>query len=373
MNKRVNGYKRFWGIVLMICLTVSLTACGGSKTQETTSTGSQQESASASAAATSEPAPETIKLKVADIYPSTHYVPANSLMVWTARVSELTDNQVQFDIYPSQQMGSSADMLDIMSKGIADIGYVPFPYFSSRMPLITGAGAISGTWSNCSTGNPAVWAVATSSPVLENDFLSNDIRPILPFANQTFQLLTNKKLVTSLDEIKGLKIRSSGGVMDKIIASLGAIPVQIPVTELYEAMARGTVDGTLISCIAADSNKINEASKYVTTGVNVSGGVFGYVINEDVWQTLPQNVQEAMNQASTEALTQLGETMDSLEQEALEAFKNGGLEVHELSQDEQKKWILAQANVEADWISDMDGKGLPGAQVLQSLRDHIEP
>lgn len=367
MIMRVNGFKRFMGVLLLTFLIVTMTACGNDNSGATQETEKTPEKEAVAAA----PKAETIKLKVADIYPATHYVPANSLMVWTARVTELTNNQVQFDIYPSQQMGSSADMLDIMSKGIADIGYVPFPYFSSRMPLITGAGAISGSWENCSTGNPAVWEVATTSPVLENDFLSNNIRPVLPFANQTFQLLTNKKLVTSLDDIKGLKIRSSGGVMDKIITSLGAIPVQIPVTELYEAMARGTVDGTLISCIAANSNKINEAAKYVTTGVNVSGGVFGYVINEDVWKSLPQNVQEAMNQASVEALKQLGETMDKLEKETLESFLSGGLEVHELSKDEQKNWILAQANVEADWINDMNAKSLPGEAVLKSLRDHI--
>jgi len=137
-------------------------------------------------------------------------------------------------------------------------------------------------------------------------------------------------------------------------------------------MARGTVDGTLISCIAADSNKINEASEYVTTGVNVSGGVFGYVINEDTWQSLPQNVQDAMNKASVEALAQLGETMDKLEKEALDAFLSGGLEVHELSAEEQERWILAQANVESDWIADMKSGGLPGEEVLKNLRDNTE-
>gem|GEM_PF-816509 len=368
MNMRINSLKRFMGLIILVCFMMAMVACGSTDAKTPT----QAENTDQAEATATEPAPETIKLTVADIYPSTHYVPANSLMVWTKRVTELTDNQVVFDIYPSQQMGSSADMLDIMSKGIADVGYVPFPYFNSRMPLLTGAGAISGSWKNCSTGNPAVWEVATTSPVLENDFLSNNIRPVLPFANQTFQLLTNKKLVTSLEEIKGLKIRSSGGVMDKIITSLGAIPVQIPVTELYEAMARGTVDGTLISCIAADSNKINEASKYVTTGVNVSGGVFGYVINEDTWQSLPQNVQDAMNKASVEALAQLGETMDKLEKEALDAFLSGGLEVHELSAEEQERWILAQANVESDWIADMKSGGLPGEEVLKNLRDNTE-
>lgn len=358
--------RRNIALLLTIALMAALfSGCSGGSTSGTPA---PTASASASAAPQSEAPAEKIVLKVADIYAPNHYVPANSLMVWTKRVTELTNGQVEFEIYPSQQMGSTNDMLDIMSQGIADVGYVPMPYFNSRMPLITGAGALSGSWTSCASGNLAIWEVASTSPVLENDFLSNSIRPVLPFANMSFQLLTNKKQVKTLEDIKGLKIRSSGGIMDDIITAFGAIPVQIPVTELYEAMSRGTVDGTLISCISANSNKINEASKYVTTGINVSGGVYGYVINEDAWQTLPANVQEAMMTAAKEALAQLGTTMDQMEKDTLAAFEKSNLTVYELSAEEQQKWIDVQAPIEEKWIADMKSKGLDGAAVLENIR-----
>lgn len=310
---------------------------------------------------------DVIKLKVADIYATTHYVSQGSLQVWMKKVTELTKGKVQFELFPSEQMGKSADMLDVVSQGVADVGYVPYPYFSGRMPLITGAGAISGIWENCTVGNPAVFEVASVNPVLEYDFLRNGVRPVLPFANQVFQVLSNKKPVKTLEDMKGLKIRSSGGVMDKIISSFGAIPVQIPVPELYEALQRGTVDGTLISFVSAQSHKLDEVIKHATRGVNVSGGVFGYVINENTWQKLPKDVQDAMTTASKEALANLAKVMDDSEKQAIESFQKKGIQVYELSAEEQKKWIEAQKPVTDAWIKTMEEKNLPGKTVLESL------
>ena len=92
------------------------------------------------------------------------------------------------------------------------------------MPLLSGAGALSGIWENCEIGNPGVWAVANSDVVLKHDFIDNGVYPIMMFANQVFQLWTVDKPVKDLADMKGLKVRSSGGVMDLIIKSLGAVP-----------------------------------------------------------------------------------------------------------------------------------------------------
>lgn len=337
-------------VFLLVALPFIFTGCG--KSQET--------------------GKENIKLKVADIYSNTHYISKGSVQVWMKRVTELTNGKVQFQYFPSEQIGKSADMLDVVSKGVADVGYVPFPYFSGRMPLITGAGAISGTWENCTAGNPAVLAIANSNPVLDHDFIRNGVRPMLPFANQTFQLLTNKKAIKTLEDVKGLKIRSSGGVMDRIIASFGAVPVQIPVPELYEALQKGTVDGVLISFVSSGSHKIDEVVKFATRGVNVSGGIFGYVISEKTWKTLSPDVQQAMLKAAQEATKNLGSSMDALEVEAVEKFKKKGVQIIDLSPEEQKRWVDVQKPVLDNWVKSMEEKQLPGRQVFDSLVSKVQ-
>lgn len=342
-------------IVLSIFLITSLTLVGCSSNSDQDSSGQSSNDTS-----------EVIKLKVADIYPKTHYV-SQGIQLWMQRTTELTNGKVEFVLYPSQQLGKSADMLDVVSTGVADVGYVPFPYFNGRMPLITGAGAISGIWSNCVEGNPSVWENCNTDPVLGEDFLKNNIRPILPFANQVFQLFTVNKPVKSLADIKGMKIRSSGGVMDDIITSFGAIPVQIPVGELYEALGRGTVDGSLISAVSLHSHKLDEVVKYCTWGVDVSGGIFGYAINEEVWQSLPEDVQQAMLQASEEALQDLGARMDADEAKQKQEYIDQGMNVYELSPEDQKEWLNAQDPVKEKWIESMAKQNLPGQEVLDAL------
>ncbi len=353
ISKIMAGRAKKSSILLVVLLILAVTAVGCGSNQE-------------SAADSGDNAAEVIKLKVADIYPKTHYV-SQGIQLWMERTTELTDGRVEFELYPSQQLGKAADMLDVVSTGVADVGYVPFPYFNGRMPLITGAGAISGIWSNCVEGNPAVWDTCTSDPVLNQDFVKNNIRPVLPFANQVFQLFTVDKPVQSLADIKGMKIRSSGGVMDDIITSFGAIPVQIPVGELYEALSRGTVDGSLISAVSLHSHKLDEVVNYCTWGVDVSGGIFGYAINEEVWQSLPEDVQQAMLQASQEALQDLGERMDADEAKQKQDFIDQGMDINELSPDDQQEWLDVQAPVKDKWIQEMKAQGLPGQDVLDAL------
>lgn len=345
-------------IVLAILLMTALTAVGCGSNQEAQNNSNDDNT-------------KVVNLKVADIYPKTHYV-SQGIQLWMERTTELTDGRVQFELYPSEQLGKAADMLDVVGTGVADVGYVPFPYFNGRMPLITGAGAISGIWNNCSEGNPAVFGVCNSDPVLSQDFVKNNIRPILPFANQVFQLFTVDKQVKSLADIKGMKIRSSGGVMDNIISSFGAIPVQIPVGELYEALGRGTVDGSLISAVSLQSHKLDEVVNYATWGVNVSGGVFGYAINESVWQSLPEDIQQAMMQAAQEAYQDLGERMDANEKEMKSRFIEQDMKIYELTPEEQQEWLNAQAPVKDEWIKTMEQKNLPGKEVFDALSGGVK-
>ena len=310
---------------------------------------------------------EVITLKFADQFPVTHYISRNGGQFWMKRVTELTNGRVQFRHFPGEQMGKSSDMLDILGHGVADAGYIAFTYFAGRMPLITGAASYTGCWNDSVEGNPAVMEIATTSPVLENDFLKNGIRPILPFANAPYQLWLTNKEVKKPGDMKGLKIRSGGGELDKVIASYGAIPVQIPAPEIYEALSRGTVDGITLSGASGHAYRVEEVCKYGVWGINISGGTLGFVINEKVYQRMPDDVKKAMAQASKEASENLGRETVKEDLKWKQEFIKKGMKMTDLTPAEQKVWAAYQDPVKEAWFKAMAAKGLDGRGVLERL------
>ena len=76
-----------------------------------------------------------------------------------------------------------------------------------------------------------------------------------------------------------MKIRTLGGAQDSVIKALGGVPVQIPAPDLYTALQRGTVDGTIMAYTSAQSYKMDEicqvrhvwrASRRVSLGLLLS-------------------------------------------------------------------------------------------------------
>src|SRR5690606_8555309 len=83
-------------------------------------------------------------------------------------------------------------------------------------------------------------------PVAE-EFAQHNVRPLWVLALSPYLVSTNQKQVRLPEDIQGLKIRVTGDSRVRAIRALGAIPVNIPITETRDALDRGTVDGTVDS------------------------------------------------------------------------------------------------------------------------------
>lgn len=195
----------------------------------------------------------------------------------------------------------------------------------------------------------------------------NGIRPILVFSNPAFQIWTVKKQIKKVADIKGVKIGSTGGVQDLIIRSWGAVPVQIPMPDVYEALQRGTLDGKLISAASVHAYKLEEVCKY-EIGVDVDGGALGYVINEKFWQSLPDDIKTAMKRTSDEAVERLGKILDREAKQWKNEFVKKGISMYEPTSEELREWNDPRKAVVDSWVKKMSDQGLPGRQVLDELR-----
>ena len=64
-----------------------------------------------------------ITMRVADSFPTGHYIVENGTKPWMAKIKELTNGKVDFEYYPAQQLGKAKDM---MAKGCNGFLQKPF-------------------------------------------------------------------------------------------------------------------------------------------------------------------------------------------------------------------------------------------------------
>lgn len=181
---------------------------------------------------------------------------------------------------------------------------------------------------------------------------------------------TNKPVKT-LDDFKGLKLRS--GVLQNIwvLEQVGANPVRIPGGEIYMALRLGTIDGAEFGVPSTDWNmKFHEITKYQVTpaGWHQVGTVSDLMINMDAWKKLPADLQAIVQSAAQANLIWSYAKANWDGMAALENFKAAGVEESRLDEAAQQK--LEELSIR---FMEMESARNPDyAKIAKSMIDYLK-
>lgn len=344
---------------LFVLSLILLAACGGSSDSDSQSNDGSKENASDT--------DEKIVLKFADYFPNTHFMSIHGTQAWIEKVEELSEGQIEIDFYPGEQLGKGADTLDLVRTGLADIGNVSQGYVSGTMQL-SSVVSLPGLMDSVPQSTKASFELISSSPVLEKDFLENGVRPLLSYTSTAYEFWTTEKKVETVEDLKGLKIRTSGGSANIHIEAVGATPTSISAPEQYEALERNVIDGTLFTINSIPSYNLQEVVNYATVGAGGGPNLGLVFINEEVWQSLPEHLQEVMLQATEIVLDEFSKAMQEEGDNIMNEF-SGDIEFVEVDEEEFRE---ASKSVIDDWVEENEGKGLPAQEALDKYKELLE-
>ena len=133
------------------------------------------------------------------------------------------------------------------------------------------------------------------------------------FTHGPGQMFNTKRAITKVEDLAGMKIRSGGGISEEMARALGASAFVKPAPESYELLSSGVADGTFFPAESIISFKLGPVIKYATM---FPGGfyssAFGFFMNEDKWNKLPKEDQDAILSVSGEAIARLAGKARSL-------------------------------------------------------------
>ncbi|WP_260287168.1 TRAP transporter substrate-binding protein [Peribacillus aracenensis] len=343
-------------ILLFVLLTLGLAACSNTEKTQTEVIKKSNE--------------EVIKIKIADSFPNTHSIAKLGVIPWIERIEELGEGKIEVEYYPAEQLGKAASLLDLAKNKVADITYVMPGYFADKMPLSSIAsnpGLVPGTVVGSKAYNKLV-----QENLYELEFKPNGVKPLWAATLNPYQIVTADRPVKSVEDFKGLRVFTSGGVQEAIMHHFNSTPVSMSASEIYTSWDRGTIDSAMLTLFSWPGYQVDKLAKYSSTNAQLTSVGFAYVVNEEVWNSWPENVQNVVSQASEETIEKLSTGIAELEESLQEEYEAEGIEFYEIQPDELKKWNEELKPINEKWAEDLEAKGLPGTEILEKFQQYIE-
>ncbi len=178
--------------------------------------------------------------------------------------------------------------------------------------------------------------------------------------------------MTTLEELKGLKIRYPSVTTKLALEALGATAISIPPPELFNAINTGILDGTCASPGYLVLSKLCEIMKYSLTGYPISLGANIVLMTQKTWDSLPKDVQAIMKELNAKAKSDYIEEGKRQDEIAAKQIKAAGMETYGLFPEELKRWEKLLQPVIDQWISDTEKAGLPGKKAFEIARSLVE-
>jgi TRAP-type C4-dicarboxylate transport system substrate-binding protein len=220
-----------------------------------------------------------------------------STAMWAKKVEEVTKGKVKITMYPASALAKGNATYDAVKSNVAQIGWSTTGLYPGRFPLtdlitLPFIGAKSAM-----AGSLALWNNYQKFPEVRAEYA--DVKVLALSTHQGAPIGTRKVAVKRLDDLKGLKIRSTAGGSLQWLKAAGAAPLTMPPSDIYMNMEKGVIDGWTIDLIGAEGFKIYEVTDYYTLPYYYVN-CFWVVMNKDAWNSLPKDVQQAIDKVSGE-------------------------------------------------------------------------
>jgi TRAP-type C4-dicarboxylate transport system substrate-binding protein len=285
---------------------------------------------------------------------------------WAREIEKRTNGSVKINIFPGGTLTKANEVYDGVAKGISDLGMSCFAYTRGRFPVMETADLPLGYPS----GMVATKAVNEFYKVMKPEELK-DVKVLYIHAHGP-GLLHTKKKVTKLEDIKGLKIRSTG-LSAKVVEALKGIPVAMSQGSTYEALQKGVVEGTFAPIETLKGWRQGEVIKYTADCKEIGYTTSMFVVmNIAKWESLPENAKKIFTDVSDEWVAVHGKTWDDVDVEGRKYTLELKNSIVELTKEENARWVKAVETVLNDYAAETKKKGIDGQKAVKELKKLID-
>lgn len=244
---------------------------------------------------------------------------------WAPKLEAMTYGNVKVEVLPTKAVVPHRETIDAVANGILDGDLNAVSYFSGRDPafaiigdLIAGYDTVDQVRTFCNH--------AGGKEILQKlyDKYTNGKVHVVgcgPYAKEAF---VSTVPIKTVEDFKGVKVRSPEGLAAEVFKRAGASPVSLPFSEVYTALEKGVIDAADASAhVNNNASGMYKVAKFpIYPGIH-SMAVLQFIVNKKVWDSLGPEGQTALEVWYASAYDAMRREAD-LQDRAIAAEQNAG-------------------------------------------------
>ncbi|MEM8631112.1 MAG: TRAP transporter substrate-binding protein [Pseudomonadota bacterium] len=304
------------------------------------------------------------ELTVATFVPPQHHTNTVMFKWFGEQLEERSGGTLSMQLFPAGQLGAGpVQQYKRAVEGVADITFGVSAYTPAIFPK-TMLAIPPGKATSSAEATERLLAVFDEHLADEYE----DVK-VIGLTTAAGIGIAATKDVSTLDGMKGAKVVPYAALTTPIIEAMGAVPVQMPVTEMYTGLSTGTIDGAY-----ATYNNMTppwnfwDVSSHFVTNVPVQHAVIFVVMNKERYEGLSDEHRAIVDELSGElASMKLAESFDGADSKSLQMMKDTvgkNYELVEVSAEERAKMDAAVAEGMKVIFADYASRGIDNAEEI---------
>ncbi len=297
----------------------------------------------------------------------------NMHKAWMDKVEKESGGRIKFEAYPAMQLGGTpAQLYDQAKDGVVDITWTLPGTTTGRFPRVE-VFELPFIMTNAEATSRAYWEyVQTMAP---DEF--KDVQLLALQVHGPGVIHTADKPVKSVEDLKGLKLRGPTRQVTKLLASLGATPVGMPLPSIPDALSKGTINGAVIPWEVVPSVKVQELTKFHAefdpAGGSLYTTAFVMSMNKAKYNSLPPDLKKVIdNNSGINTSGWLGKTQQAGDAAGRKTASDRGNQIFTVSVAESQNFRRKSRAIELEWVEDMNKRGFDGRKLLETAKALIE-
>lgn len=249
---------------------------------------------------------------------ATHPFSVENYDRWAERVAERTGGEVQFETFLGGVLLGGRNSLSGVGDGVAQVAYHAGTYTPAELPITNVISELAFLTENFYALAAAQTIMGFTHPLMLAEYEGHGVVWGGGYGTPIYYLICREP-ISSLADLQGKRIRMPGAIWDRWGTEMGAVSVNVPSSEIYTGLDRGTLDCGVNPLDSLLSRSYWDVAKYIPDiplGSYYSGPMWVY--NKDFWQSLTDEQRGILLEESGAAFIRSAVTYLRNTEEALE-------------------------------------------------------
>lgn len=300
------------------------------------------------------------EMKISTMFPSTHFIVTEALEPWAKSIEEKSGGRVKFTFFPAgSALGDATKQFDQVRTGVVDIA-VGIPAIPRGRHPRTVLMELPFTVATSDAGTKALMDIY-------EDYLLEDFpgTRVLSLTLTEPSAIHTKAPIQNLEDLKGMRIRAPTPSVTAILEAVGATPVGMPPTQIYESVERGVVEGNVMPWGPVGAFKLWEVL-HNHLDARIDTVTMYTLINQDRYDSLPDDIKALFDEAPAYFTANWPTWWSDTDELAIEAAKANGNTVVEVDAATRDQWREQMKPVIDAYLAEQE-QTLPNAREIYGV------